>query len=144
MKWQLNTYMLFVLWVESILIILLYHLSYPNDKNWVLRIPHRLRDLLWMVRAWYSIASIFFFSSYESSWKQLLPFGIHSLHEWINDPGRPFKVAITTSTFSTSSSTASSCSAFWIFTFFNYFLKSIFWFKFLSSNSLIKEHIWCL
>ena len=50
------------------------------------------------------------------------------------DPGRPFKVAITTSTFSTSSSTTTSCSliwvetllkydcmvsAFWIFTFFN-------------------------
>ena len=43
-----------------------------------------------------------------------------------HDPGRPFKVAITTS-------------AFWIFTFFNYFLKAIFWFKFLSSNSLVKE-----
>ena len=54
-------------------------------KNWVFHIPHRLRDLLWMVRAWSSIAPIFFFS------------------------------------------------------FFNCFLKAIFWFKFLSSNSLIKE-----
>ena len=64
-------------------------------KNWVLNIPHRLRDLLWIVRAWSSIAPIFFFSSYYS--------------------------------------------AFWIFTFFNCFLKAIFWFKFLSSNSLIQE-----
>ena len=57
-----------------------------------------------------------------------------------HDPGRPFKVAITTSAFFTSSFTASSCSliwetlvkydcmvsAFWIFTFFNWFLKVIF------------------
>ena len=28
-------------------------------KSWVLRIPHRLRDLLWMVRAWSSVAPIF-------------------------------------------------------------------------------------
>ena len=61
-----------------------------------------------------------------------------------HDPGRPFKVAITTSVFSTSSSTTTSCSliwetlvkydcmvsAFWIFTFFNCFLKVIFWFMF--------------
>ena len=26
-------------------------------KNWVLHNPHRLRDILWMVRAWYSICS---------------------------------------------------------------------------------------
>ena len=51
--------------------------------SWVLHIPHRMRDLLWMVRAWYSIAPIFFFSSYESSWKKLLPSGIHYFHEWI-------------------------------------------------------------
>ena len=28
-------------------------------KNWVLHIPHRLRDLLWMVRAWYLVSPIF-------------------------------------------------------------------------------------
>ena len=69
-----------------------------------------------------------------------------------HDPGRTFKVVITTSTFSTSSSTASRCSliwgtlikydcmvsAFWIFTFFNYLLKVIFWFMF-PSNSLVKK-----
>ena len=67
-----------------------------------------------------------------------------------HDPGRPFKVVITTST---SYSTASSCSliwetllkyecmvfALWIFTFFNWFLKFIFWFMFFPSNSLVKE-----
>ena len=65
-------------------------ISYPNDnmdkrffKNWVLHIPHCLRDLLWMVRAWSSISPIFFFSSYDSSWKKLLPSTLHSLHEWI-------------------------------------------------------------
>ena len=65
-----------------------------------------------------------------------------------HDPGRPFKVAITTS-----SSIATSCcliwqtlvkydymvSAFWIFTFFNCFLKFILWFMFFPSNSLVKE-----
>ena len=67
----------------------------------------------------------------------------HLLLEYIlrmnesHDHGRPFKVAITTSAFS--ASTASRCYAFWIFTFFNCFLKSIFWIMFLSSNSLIKK-----
>ena len=28
-------------------------------KNWVLHIPHRLRDLLWIVSAWFSVAPIF-------------------------------------------------------------------------------------
>ena len=55
---------LFVSWVGSFLSLQLHHLhnsiiSYPNAKMdkrffkiWVLRIPHRLRDLLWMVRDW--------------------------------------------------------------------------------------------
>ena len=43
-----------------------------------------------------------------------------------HDPGRPFKVAIT-------------ISAFWIFTFFNWFLKVIFWCIFFPSNILVKE-----
>ena len=118
-------------------------------KNWVLHIPHRLRDLLWMVRAWSSIAPIFFFSSYELSFF-FFPKSTESNHFLLayilrmnesHDPGRPFKVAITTSAFSASSSTTSRCSGFWIFTFFNYFLKSIFWFMFLYSNSLIKTSL---
>ena len=84
-------------------------------KNWVLHIPHRLRDLVWMVRAWFSIAPVFFFSSYELRFF-FFPESVESKYfllahiPWMNefyDPGRPFKVAITTF-----SSTASSCSAF--------------------------------
>ena len=48
-------------------------ISYPNAKmdkrffkSWVLHIPHHLRDLLWMVRAWSSIAPTF--SSLIMSW----------------------------------------------------------------------------
>ena len=113
----------------------------------VLHITHCLRDLLWMVRAWSSIAPTFFFSSYESRFF-FFPESVESNYfllahiPWMNefyDPGRPFKVAITTSAFSNSSSTASRCSAFWIFTFFNCFLKSIFWFMFFPSNILVKE-----
>ena len=83
-------------------------ISYPNDKmdkrffkNWVLHIPHRFRDLLWMVRAWSSIAPIFFFSESAKSNHFLLAH-IPCMNEY-HDPRRPFKVAITTSTFSTSS-----------------------------------------
>ena len=35
-------------------------------KNWVLHIPHRLRDILWIVRAWSSVAPIL--SSLIMSW----------------------------------------------------------------------------
>ena len=70
-----------------------------------------------------------------------------------HDPGRLFKVAITTSSFSTSSSTTTICSLIWetlvkydymvstfrIFTFFNCFLKVIFWCMVFPSNSLVKE-----
>ena len=71
----------------------------------------------------------FFFSSYETSFFFFFPESVESNYfiPWMNefyDPGRPFKVAITTSTFSASSSTASRCSAFWIFTFFNCFSQS--------------------
>ena len=41
-------------------------ISYPNAKmdkrlfkNWVLHIPHHLRDIIWIVRAWYLAYSIF-------------------------------------------------------------------------------------
>ena len=104
------------------------------------------------------------FSYYESSFILCVLFqefaeGNHFLLThipWMNeshDPGMPFKVAITTSSFSTSSSTATSCSfiwetlvkydcmvsVFWIFTFSNYFLKVILWFMFFPSNILVKE-----
>ena len=124
-------------------------------KNWVLHIPHRLRDILWIMSAWSSVAPIFSslimgqdsscVCSSQSLLKVITSFW-NTFLEWMNphDPGRPFKVVITTSAFSTSSSIASSCSliwetlvkydcmvsAFWIFTFINWFLKVIFWFLF--------------
>ena len=75
MKWQLNTYLyLFHGWTPSwafSFIIFFIHNSivyYPNAKmdkgffkSWVIRIPHCLRDLLWMVTAWSSVAPIFYY-----------------------------------------------------------------------------------
>ena len=59
-------------------------------KNWVLRIPHRLRDLLWIVRAWYSFSPIFSsliisrdFSSSQSLLKVINSFW-HTFLEWMN------------------------------------------------------------
>ena len=64
-------------------------------KNWILHIPHHLRDLLSMVRAWSSIAPIFFFSSYESTESNhFLLAHIPQMNE-SHDLGRPFKVVIT-------------------------------------------------
>ena len=129
-----------------------------------LRIPHHLRDLLWIVSAWSSVTPMSSFSYYESRFFlcALFPEFVESnlfllahiprMNE-SHDPRRPFKVVITISVFSTSSSTTSSCSliwetlvkydcmvsAFYIFTFFNWFLKVIFWFMFFPSNSLVKE-----
>ena len=97
--------------------------SYPNAevdkkffKSWDLDISHWLRNLLWMMRDWSSVSSIFpsllMNRASSSSWSLLNC--NHFLLEhipWMNefhDPGRPFKVAITTSSFFT----ASSCSWF--------------------------------
>ena len=64
----------------------------------------------------------FFFSSYETSFFFFFPETVESNYFLLahilrmnesHDPGRPFKVAITTSTFFTSSLTASSCSFIW-------------------------------
>ena len=89
-------------------------------KSWVLCIPYCLRDLLWMLRAWsshllfsYYELSIFlcglFLESVESN--HFLLEHISHMNEF-HDPGRPFNMAITTSSFSISSSTTSSCYAF--------------------------------
>ena len=64
---------LFDSWVGCLLSLQLHRLlhdsviSYPNPKvdkkffkSWDLHIPHWLRDLLWKVRAWSSVASIFY------------------------------------------------------------------------------------
>ena len=93
-------------------------------KNWVLHIPHCLRDLLWIVSAWSLVAPISSFSYYESSFFlcPLFPESAESNHFLLahihqmngsHDPRRLFKVVITMSAFSTSSSTASSCSLIW-------------------------------
>ena len=73
-------------------------ISYPNVKmdkrlfkSWVLRIPHFLRDLLWIVRAWSSVAPILssLIMSRASSCVILVESteGNHFLHtflEWMN------------------------------------------------------------
>ena len=59
-------------------------------KSWFLRIPHHLRDLLWMVRAWSLIAPIFSslimsraFSSSQSLLKIITSF-CHTFLAWMN------------------------------------------------------------
>ena len=85
--------------------------------NWVLHIPHRLSYLLWTMKSWSSVAPIFF--SLIISWTYSSSKNNHFLLEhipWMNeshDPGRPFKVSITTPAFFTSSFTASICSLIW-------------------------------
>ena len=72
MKWQLNTYLylfhVYTPWVFSFIVFFIHNsiASYPNAKvdkkffkSWVLHIPHRLRDLPWIMRAWYSVSPIF-------------------------------------------------------------------------------------
>ena len=130
---------LFVSWVDSFLSLPLHHLLHSwlhhflsKCSRWIrgssriesFIFPHRLRDLLWMVRAWSSIAPIFFSliiswaSSCVGSSTELLKVSHFLLAHILqknesHDLGRPFKVVITTSTFSTSSFTASSCSLIW-------------------------------
>ena len=73
-------------------------ISYPNAnmykwffKSWLLCIPHHLRDLLWMVRAWSSVAPIFSSlimsracsSSAQSLMKVITSFW-HTFLEWMN------------------------------------------------------------
>ena len=50
-------------------------------KNWVLHISHRLRDLLWMVRAWSSIFSHIYFSQIQL--KVITSFW-HTFLTWMN------------------------------------------------------------
>ena len=96
---------------DSILEEPLIHLSILDKRffnSWVLNIPHRLRDLLWIVRAWSSVAPIL--SSLIMSRTSSCVHSSQSLLEVINfllahiplmneshDLGRPFKVVITIS-----------------------------------------------
>ena len=94
---------LFISWVDSFLTLQLHRrniISYPNsnmDKiffnSWVLRISHFLMDLLWIVRAWASVAPIFSSiimsqaSSYVCSSQSLLKVITsfwHTFLTWIN------------------------------------------------------------
>ena len=104
MKWQLNTYIyLFrgytASWAFSFIVFFIHDsiVSYPNAKedkrcfkSSGLHIPHRLRDLLWMVRAWFSAAPTFSSrssSSCEFSSQILLKaitFFWHTFLEWMN------------------------------------------------------------
>ena len=71
-KWQLNTYLyLFHVYTPSFSFIFFFihnsTISYPIAKmdkrlfkNWVLHIPHRLRDLLWIMRTISSVSPILF------------------------------------------------------------------------------------
>ena len=120
MKWQLNTYLYFFhgktsSWAFSFIIFFIHNniISYPNVnmdksffKSWVLCIHHHLRDIIWIVRAWYSVAPIFSFSYYEPSFILCVLFlesieSNHFLLEHIprmnesHDPGRPFNMVIT-------------------------------------------------
>ena len=94
---------LFVLWVDSFF--QLHHLLHSSFliqiikmdkrlfKNWFLHFPHRLRDLLWIVRAWYSVAPIFSYlirsrasscvHSSQSPLKVINSF-LHTFLEWMN------------------------------------------------------------
>ena len=116
MKWQLNTYLYLFhgyipSWVFNFIVFFIHDsiVSYPNAevdkkffKSWDLHIPHWLRDLLWKMRAWSSETRFFFLPKSAES-NQFLLEHIPWMNEF-HDPGRPFKVAITTSAFFTSSS----------------------------------------
>ena len=86
-------------WVFSFIVFFIHNsiVSYPNarmDKNffksWVLHIPHCLRDLLWMVRAWSSIAPIFssliMSQASSSSWSflKVITSFWHTFLTWMN------------------------------------------------------------
>ena len=63
-------------------------------KNWVLHIPHRLRYLLWIMRAWSLVSTIFsflimsqdYFSCVHSSYSLLkvITYFWHTFLEWMN------------------------------------------------------------
>ena len=131
-------------------------------KNWVLHIPDRLRDFLWIMSAWSSVAPIFSSlimcrasSSCVCSSQTLLKvitFFWNTFLTWMNPmilggysrwPSPllhasllllPLQVVL-----DLRDSYDCMVSSFWIFTFFNWFLKVMFWFLFFPSNSLVKE-----
>ena len=153
---------LFVSWVDSFLSLPLHHLLHSWHHHFLSKWIIGSSELSPSYSSLLEGSSLnheslifscshFLFSYYESSFFlcSLFPEFAEGNHfllahiPWMNeshDPGRPFKLVITISTFSTSSSTTSSYSliwetlvkyncivfAFWVFTFFNWFLKVIF------------------
>ena len=76
--------------MTSSFIIQIFKMDKRFSKNWVLHIPHRLRDLLSMVRAWSLVAPIFSslnmsraYSSSQSLLKVITSFW-HIFLEWMN------------------------------------------------------------
>ena len=165
MKWQLDTYIYLFHGYTPYFIFIIFFIhniiiSYPNDKmdkrffkNWVLRIPHCLRDLLWIVRARSSVASIFFslimsrasscVRSSQSLLKVITSFW-HTFLKWMNPMilgghSRWPSPLLHSLIWETLVKYDYMVSAFWIFTFFNWFLKVIYRFMFFPSNSLVKE-----
>ena len=141
-SWQLNTYLCLFhgytpSWVFSFIFFI--HdsiVSYPSaevDKRffkiWFLHIPHCLRDLLWMVRAWSSVAPIFSSrasSSCELSLKVITSFW-HTFLTWMNptilgDHSRWPSPLLLQVVLDLRDSYDCMVSAFWVFTFFKWFL----------------------
>ena len=103
-SWKLNTYLYFFhgmtpSWAFIFIIFFIHNsiVSYSNfkvDKRffkiWALHIPHRSRDLLWMVRAWFSVAPIFSSllmsqaSSYSRRLLKVNTFFWNKFLEWMN------------------------------------------------------------
>ena len=101
MKWQLNTYLYLFRghtpsWVFSFIVFFIHDsiISYPNAevdkkffKSWDLQIPHCLRDLLWMMRAWSSVSSIspslLMNQASSSCWNVITSFW-NTFLEWMN------------------------------------------------------------
>ena len=126
-------------------------------KNWVFHIPHRLRDLIWMVRAWSSVSSIFSTlimsrtSSYSQSLMKVITSLWHTFLAWMNPMIQggysrwpslllhssllllPLQVVL-----DLRDSYDCMVSSFWIFPSFNWFLKVIFQSMFFPSNILVK------
>ena len=132
---------LFVSWVDSFSSLQLHHLLhslFPIQMLRWIRGSSRVEFIIFLIAwgilfGWRELDLPIFFSL-TMSWASSCVCSSWNVFEsnhfllahipWMNeshDPGRPFKMAITTSTFFISSSTASSCSSFWIFTFFSLF-----------------------
>ena len=117
--------------------------------------PHCLRDILWMVRAWSSVSSIFpsllmnRASSSSRSLLKVLTSLWHTFLAWMNpmilggysrwpSPLLHYSLLLLPLQVVLYLTDSYDCmvSAFYIFTFFKWFLKVIFWFLFFPSNSL--------